>query len=197
MDNILDLNLADLRLGGRAAVPFSVGEPSPLTEQDLSRLSEPRDTQAPPIKRLRERHHSLARMLADGQPHGDAAIACGYTPARVSILMGDPAFRELVTHYRERRAERYFDGHQAMAELHKDSVEELRERLEETPEEFTIGHLMELTKLTADRTGLGVSTKSEVDVRVGLADRLTAARQRILEARAATALDVTPSHGVA
>ena len=41
--------------------------------------------------------------------------------------------------------------------------------------------------LSADRTGFGPSQKTEVNVKVGLADRLAQARERILLAR-----DVTP-----
>ncbi len=186
MQNILDLTLAEL--GHRPSKPLNVGEPVALQESDIMLLSEDRGTQAPPIKKLRERHHSLARMLADGMKDGDAAIACGFSASRVSILKGDPAFQELVAFYRERRAERYYDGHKAMAELHLDTVMELTDRLEEKPEDFSLGHLMELAKLTADRTGLGVSTKTNVDVRVGLADRLTSARERVLRMR-----DVTPA----
>jgi hypothetical protein len=153
----------------------------------LLQLSAPRETTAPGIKKLRERHHALARQLALGTHPGEAAIICGYSASRVSILQSDPAFSELVAHYRAGAAERYFDGHSAMAELHVDAIEELRERLEETPEEFSHGQLMDLAKLTADRTGLGPSSKTEVDVKFGMADRMAAGR-----IRAAAMRDVTP-----
>jgi hypothetical protein len=189
-DSEFELPELGLRIGGRAKKALSFGEPEPLGEDDLRRLAEPRQSTAEPIKKLRERHHALARMIASGMKPGEAAIACGYTAARVSILLSDPTFEELVAHYADLRKERYFDGLQVMAELHMDAVEEIRDRLENEPEEFTIGQLMELTKLTADRTGKGPSTKTEVDVKVGLADRLQAGYARALAALGMR--DVTP-----
>lgn len=188
----IDLPELGLRIGGRAKQPLSFSEGDALTSADIARLNEPRETSAPLIKKLRERHHALARMLAIGTSPGEAAIVCGYSASRVSILQGDPAFAELVAHYREVKTERYFDGMQAMAELHLDAVEEIRERLEEAPDDFSTGHLMELMKLTADRTGKGPSTKSEVDVKIGLADRLQAGYSRVQEMRAQRMKDVTP-----
>jgi hypothetical protein len=132
-------------------------------------------------------------MLADGMPPQQAAIVCGYSGSRISILQSDPAFMELIAHYREVRTERYFDGMQSMAELHLDAVEEIRDRLEEKPEDFTHGQLMELMKLTADRTGKGPSTKSEVDIKIGLADRLQSGYARVQALRAQQQMrDVTP-----
>jgi hypothetical protein len=189
-DSEFEMPELGLRVGGRAKKALSTGLPVDLDEDDLRRLAEPRESTAEPIKKLRERHHALARMLATGMAPGEAAIACGYSSSRVSILQGDPTFRELVSHYADLRTERYFDGLQVMAELHMDAVEEIRDRLENEPEEFTIGQLMELTKLTADRTGKGPTTKTEVDVKVGLADRLQAGYARALAARGMR--DVTP-----
>jgi hypothetical protein len=182
----IDIPELGLRIAGRAK-KLTVGEARELEEHDLLRLAEPRETTAPPIKKLRERHHALARMLASGLAPGEAGIACGYSGSRVSILQGDPAFKELVGHYRAGAAERYFDGHSVMAELHIDAVEELRERLEDDAESFSHGQLMELAKLTADRTGFGPSVKSEVNVKIGLADKLAAGRARVAQMR-----DVTP-----
>lgn len=183
----MDLPELGLRITGRAKAPLTFDISRELDEGDLQRLEEPRGATPTPIKKLRERHHALARLLAGGTPPGEAAIICGYSASRVSILMSDPAFSELVAHYRETTAERYYDAHAAMAALHVDAVEVLRERLEEAPEEFTIGQLIEAGKFSADRTGFGPSTKSEVNVKVGLADRLNQARERVSRMR-----DVTP-----
>jgi len=187
-----DLPELGLRIGGRAKSPLSYSESGPITEADLARLSEPRESHAPAIKKLRERHHALARMLADGMAPAEAAIVCGYSLSRISILQSDPAMMELIAHYRDVRTERYFDGMQAMSELHLDATEELRERLESDPESFTHGQIMELMKLTADRTGKGPSTKTEVDVKIGLADRLQAGYARVQAAREQRMKDVTP-----
>lgn len=185
----LDIDIAGLglRTSGRASKPLSFSHSRDLGPDDLERLEEPRGSTAPSIKKLRERHHALARLLAAGVAPSEASLMCNYSMSRISILLSDPSFKELLTLYREGAKERYFDGHQAMAELHLDSIEELRERLEEEPESFSHGQLMELAKLTADRTGLGPSTKTEVDVKIGLADKLAAGRKRVAAMR-----DVTP-----
>lgn len=187
----MELDLEGLGLGlrttGRAKAPLTFSQSRDLEEQDLLMLAEPRGSVAPPIKKLRERHHALARMLASGVAPSEAAIMCNYSVSRISILQEDPSFKELLNHYREGAKERYFDGHSAMAELHVDAIEELRERLEEDSASFSHGQLMELAKMTADRTGLGPSTKTEVDVKIGLADKLAAGRQRVAAMR-----DITP-----
>lgn len=183
----LNLEGLGLRISGRASSPLTHSINRELTEEDFELLSAPRQSEAPPIKKLRERHHALARILASGVSHSEASLICNYSISRISILLDDPSFKELIHLYRETTAEKYFDGHKAMAELHLDSIEELRERLEDDPENFSNGQLMELAKLTADRTGLGPSTKTEVDVKVGLADRMAAGRKRVAAMR-----DITP-----
>lgn len=185
--NDFSLEGLGLRITGRPSAPLVFNEVRQLEESDLQLLSEPRGSEAPPVKKLRERHHALARVLASGVPPSEASLICNYSVSRISILLADPSFQELMVLYREGAKERYFDGHSAMAELHLDSIEELRERLEDQPETFSHGQLMELAKMTADRTGLGPSTKTEVDVKVGLADKLAAGRKRVAAMR-----DITP-----
>lgn len=184
--NLDELGLG-LRTTGRAALPLTASTGRDLTPEDLALLNSPRESTAQPVKKLRERHHALARILAQGTAPGEAAIICGYSASRVSILLSDPAFAELVEFYRDGVRERYLDAHTAMSELHIDAVEELRERLEDTPEDFTIGHLLDVAKFSADRTGFGPSSKTEVNVKVGIADRLREAQKRVAAMR-----DITP-----
>ncbi len=171
-----------LRTNGRARKPLTAVLNRPLTEQDILSLQEERQTQAPKIRKLRDRHHALARAIASGLSESDASILCGYDKSRVSILKGDPAFSELVTFYRGKVDEKYYGMHERMAGLGQDAVDELADRLEDGPEDFSINQLLELTKGMADRTGHGVSTKAEVNVKFGLAERLASARQRTEEA---------------
>lgn len=153
-----------------------------LDEADVEMLLAARDRgnvlpSAEPIKRLRETHHALAKAIADGLSQTDAAIRTGYSISRVSILMGDPTFQELVEHYRENRALAYRDMHQAMADLGLDALQELHARLEETPEELSNQLLHDIAKTFADRTGYAPVAKS-VNVNVDIAGRLAAARKR-------------------
>lgn len=174
-----------LRTTGRTAKPLSAVLVRELDEADLALLDTERGIKAPPLKRLSERHHALARCLASGTMSvGEAAINCGYTLSRVSILQADPAFQELVHFYRQDVNSKYLDMHGILAGLSIDAAMELRERLEADAEadekKLTVTALIELTKLGADRTGFGPQS-SQLNVNVDLAGRLEAARKRVAQ----------------
>lgn len=153
-----------------------------LDEADLVMLGEEKGSKAPALKRLSERHHALARCLSQGMAPGDAAITCGYVASRVSVLQADPAFQELLAFYRQDVNMKYLDMHGVLAGLSLDAAMELRERLETDAQadekKISVGQLVELTKLGADRTGYGPQS-SQVNVNVDLAGRLEAARKRV------------------
>lgn len=174
------------RTTGRAAKPVSATFVRELDSADIALLGEEKGSKAPPLKRLSERHHALARCLAQGMAPGDAAITCGYVASRVSILQADPAFQELLAFYRQDVNSKYLDMHSVLAGLSLDAAMELRERLETDVEaeekKVSVGQLIELTKLGADRTGFGPQS-SQVNVNVDLAGRLQAARERVAQRR--------------
>lgn len=186
----LDLDALGLNIAGAPPKPLVIEEVTELEASELAVLVTNRDTSAPKLKKLRERHHALAKMLASGVSEGDAAIACGYSNSRISILKSDPSFQELLNFYGDKAKERFYDVNESLGALSRDAVEEIRERLEEEPESFTVGQLESLAKLALDRTGHGPSTKTEVNVKVGMADRLEAARLRAQERR--KMIDITP-----
>ena len=174
---------------GRKPAPLTAAVTRPLEAADLAALSEPRGTTAPELKRVTERHHALARALASGLSEGEAAALVGYSQSRVSILKDSPAFRELLELYRDQRDTQFAEFHALLAGLATDAALELRERLENDPEELSVGQLMDILRTGADRTGYGPTSKQETTVRVDLSARLEAARQRAIEAQA---IDVTP-----
>lgn len=184
----MDAPLDIIRTRGRAERPVTAELLRPLTEADLALLSEEKGSAAPPLKRLRDRHHAIARLLAGGMRPGQVAAITGYDVSRISILQDDPAFRELLAFYREDVNSAYLGLHEQLAGLSADAVVILRERYEEDPDQFTAGQLMEMIKLGADRTGHGPKTVNETNININLADRLNAARQRIAERM----IDVTP-----
>src|SRR5690348_6944168 len=96
-----------LRTAGRAAKAVSASVIRELDETDLALLADEKGSKAAPLKRISERHHALARCLASGMAPGNAAITCGYAPSRVSILLDDPAFQELLAFYRADVNEKY------------------------------------------------------------------------------------------
>jgi len=180
----------DLRLGGRAKAPLTAFEDGELSEEDLAALATERGTKPPEVKRMRDRHHALARLLAEGVSEAEASLITRYDISRISILKNDPMFQELVSHYRAMVSKEFIDMQKKLASLGMDAADILQERLEEAPDDVSTGQLMQLLTISADRTGNGPSSKTEVNVKVGLADRLAEARQRAIAAR--TMRDVTP-----
>lgn len=173
-----------LRTTGRASRQVSATVVRALDAADLALLGEERGARAAPLKRLSERHHALARCLASGMAPGDAAITCGYVASRVSILQADPAFQELLSFYRQDVDSKYLDMHGVLAGLSLDAAMELRERLEADidadEKKISVGQLMELVKVGADRTGHGPQS-SQLNVNVDMAVRLEAARKRVAQ----------------
>lgn len=180
----LSLELAPLRTRGRAPIEITIEETRPLRRDDLVLLQEEKGSKTTPLKRLSERHHSLAKAIASGMKPGEAGIVFGYSASRVSILQADPSFKELVKFYSEQKDAQYVEMHERLAGLSVDALEELRQRLEDDPEQFSNGLLLDLVTKLADRTGHGPSSSStQVNVNVNLAGRLQAARERVAKAR--------------
>src|SRR6056297_3401108 len=98
----MDLGLNIVNLGaGRPRKPLEAEAVRPLEQADLELASTvERNSQPPAIKRITDRHHALARLLAAGTPEGEAALILGYDNSRVSILKQSPAFQELLDLYR-------------------------------------------------------------------------------------------------
>lgn len=176
MVGIVDLRVA-LQSRSNVAEPLTSAKVRDLTPADLAALQAPRGVTAPAVKRLRDSHHALARVLATGVDESEAALICGYSPSRVSILKADPTFAELIAHYRAIKSAEFADAGARMASLSVEVIEELRERLEDSPESFTNGTLDNLLKTLTDRTGFGPKA-TQVNINVGLADRLDAAIKR-------------------
>jgi hypothetical protein len=184
----MDLGLEILRTTGRRGKDLNPEVVRELVPEDLAALQVERGVQKAPalkLQRLSERHRNLARLLAAGKTDYEVAIITGYTPGRVSILKSDPAMQNLIKHYREEVDIIYTTVNEKLAHVAGTALEVLQDRLEdeEAAAEMTVGQLIEITKLGADRTGNGPTTKSEVAVNVSIADRLESARKRVLESR--------------
>ena len=183
----MDIDFDSLRTRGRAPKAVNGAVVRALDATDLACLGAEKGSTASPLKRISERHHALARNLAGGMPEGEAAIVCGYDLSRVSILKADPTFQELLAFYRKDVQNAYRGLHDRLFGLAMDAVEELSDRLEQTPETLSVGQLIEVAKMGSDRTGFGPqSQQTNVNVNVDLASRLEAARKRVAERRATT-----------
>lgn len=185
----LDVDLLSLARPGRRQKPLSASFLRPIRESDLARLATDAATPAKQVQKLKDRHHSLARLLASGVAEGEAAIIVGYDLARVSVLKSDPAFSELVSFYREKVDVAFAETMDQLAGLNRDALLELRERIENEPEKFSNEELRKLLETSLDRSGYGPTHKQETTVNISLSEKLESARKRALEARRAQIID--------
>lgn len=167
-----------LRTTGRAAKPMLAEMERELGLDDVESLLGEKGVQAPQIKEFRERHHALARLIAEGRKPGEAAILQRYSQSRMSVLLADPSFRELVAHYQSIVNEEFVDFQAKLSELALDAAMILQSRMEERPDDLSDALVLQIVQVGADRTGHGPSSKTEVNVKVGLADRLAEATRR-------------------
>jgi hypothetical protein len=175
-------NLDLVRGRGRAAKPPVVTYEREMTSTDIERLESQRGAVAPARKKLRDRHHSVARYLAMGMKPGEDSAVTGFAPSTISILRADPTFNELVTFYRENTDARVAEFHERTVSLAIDAVNELHERLEDTEEVMSSSMVLEVAKFAADRTGHAPQTHS-TNIQVNnFSDRLAEARQRLSQA---------------
>ena len=188
---VLDLpEFDDLTLEGRpGGKPLVVEGVRELTGADLALLGGHTPRQ-PTLKQVRSRHHALAKAIASGLTVTEAAMVAGYTVAHANTLNTDPTFTELVAFYRKHVLDEYTDMHARLAGLGDDMIAELRQRLEEAPEEISFSQLLKGIEVLADRTGHGPQT-SQLNVNVNVASRLELARKRAETVRRERVLELT------
>lgn len=143
-----------------------------LTRADLAALNGPRGVNTPKsIQRIRSSHHALARCLASGMNNPQAGLVTGYSQSRVYLLQQDPAFIALVEEYKNEAKEIFADLQERMTNISLDAIEELQERLDASPEGFSIGMLLDVVKAFADRTGHGPGQEVKLSVSSSMIDR--------------------------
>lgn len=159
------MDVGSARGGRRPAEPLLCEIVRSLGEADLPLLRNPpsQGSRAPTVQKLSHSHHALARELAKGTvSDAEAGLIAGYSLSRISILRGDPAFRELLVHYETQRELVFVDVLERMRLLGMNSVEELQDRLENKPEEFSARELMELTELMLVKGRAGPGSRQAV-----------------------------------
>lgn len=181
----LRLNLG----GGRTSRPLSVTWVRDLTLEDIVTLGTTQgDIQPVPVKELRNKHHAICKLLAQGKKPGEVSAILGIGAGRVSVLLMDPAVQDLLAYYQDLGTEE-FARHQAeMGEmLHSlgvDSIQVLHEKLLDAPESFTAKDLLSIATMTADRSGHGPSSTVNQNVAHSI-DDATLAKIRASTAPAA------------
>lgn len=190
--HILDLESVSVRTRGRARRPLQAEVVRDLAPSDLAMLDVRRDSKPPRLMRLRDSHHRLAQVLAVGASPGEAGMQTGYSQSRISILLADKSFQDLIEVYRRDNARlraEYADMATANMIRGERIIEEALEAVADADEPVSLGELRPVLDIVADRADrFGYPKKStQVNVNLDFAGKLEAARRR-----SGLTLDVTP-----
>jgi hypothetical protein len=141
IEGILDED--DLR---ELAFGYGPGDVKPADEDDPSDL-----------KKIREKHHHVARLIAGGHNQRMTAQLTGYNESYISILLNNPAMRELVELYRIQSGAAVKLATEKLATVGLKALEKLEEKIE--ADELNANELTSAAKLGLDRGGLGPQSK--------------------------------------
>lgn len=82
-----------------------------------------------PVKKITPRHHTMARLVAEGLRDVDVAGMTGYTPTRIYQLKNDPLVKGLIEFYCAEMNARFRDVHERKKQLGLLAIERLMEKL--------------------------------------------------------------------
>lgn len=130
------------------------------------------------LKRLRDSHHAVARMMALGLTEAQVSLQTGYALSRLSVLKQDKSFAELVEFYRRDKDSVSESIEDKMMLMLRDFMQAAHEELLDD-EEIPFPQKLEALKLLADRTGFAPVQRSITkNLNVNIGERLDAARKR-------------------
>lgn len=150
-----------------------------LVPEDLIGLGE-QQPRPSVIKRLRDHHHLVARMVAEGRRTGEIARETGLCLSRVSILKSDPAFQQLVEMYRinlnQLQELAFYDCERKRALLKANAYDHLNERYEDEPENITPAEALAHLEFAEGKVSKNLNLNVELEP---LADRHERHRRHI------------------
>jgi len=153
-----------------------------LSREDLQHLAKRRAPVG--VQSLKDSHHRVARAVASGLNNIQTADACGITTARVSQLRQDPAFIDLVAHYRSMLTAEWIREADPVVEMlgaiRQKSLAMIEDKIDQAAanDEFLPSRdLASFAELGLDRTGYGKVNKN-VNINVDFAAKLEQARKR-------------------
>jgi hypothetical protein len=129
-----------------------------LTESEAAALR-PARTKQQDLRVLRQSHHQLAKLLAQGRSPGDCALITGYTLGAIENLRNNGVFVELIGSYKvtEELIAADLAGQEAVLKFA--TLAKLQRLLEAEPEdglkEFTIGQLQDQLKVLQSKVAGG------------------------------------------
>jgi len=125
--------------------------PDMTSKSALGHQPPPITSKPPPLKRLRETHHRLAQLLAEGRKSVEISRITGYSQSRISILQNDPLFSGLLADYQDQNRAAFVDVARRLEALGLSAMEEIRDRLEMDPEGFSNKELLGVLKVVFGR----------------------------------------------
>src|SRR5215475_4085603 len=157
---------------GRTGVQLLMTKSRDLTQGDLLLLAtqpkKERHVPAPTIQTLRATHHQAARLIARGLTYQQVAREVGRTAQRISDLMRDPTFCELVVYYEKQVEEVVTEESIEFGGIVKDvarlALEEIQERLDDPVKrsQIPVGELRQLAGDALSRTVLPQKTAQPI-----------------------------------
>lgn len=180
--------MAQLGRGANAVKqPVEVNDIRVLSRADLAVLAQPRPSQS--LQALRDTHHHMARAVASGLSNIEIAENCGRSINYVSILRNDPAFAELVAHYRAILTAEWKETADPVVTFMRNNalkaqamISDKLDHAAEQGEFLPTRDLLGIAEFGSDRTGYGKVNKN-VNINVDFAAQLEAARRRSAGAR--------------
>jgi DNA-binding CsgD family transcriptional regulator len=168
----------------------------PVERADLAHLTVRREPTT--IQTLRDNHHRIARAVASGMSGAEIAATCGVSINRVSMLKSDPAFADLVAHYRAVITSEWAQADTVIEFMRTNALKAqamISDKLDDASDKgefLPTRDLLGIAELGLDRTGYGKVNKN-LNINVDFAAKLEAARTRSARAPAARTIEATPA----
>jgi hypothetical protein len=148
------------------------------------------------LDQYRERHHAVARLIAIGATHDHIRRQTGITFKRISVLLNDPTFKELVTLYRKdidkiwnKNVDQYLDLGMGVMIQSESMIQDQLEEADEAGEKLPLLTLNRLSQDRADR--FGYPKTSQVEHKHDFAALLDRAIERSGKAREVKVIEST------
>ena len=155
------------------------------------------------VKAFKDSHHLVARLFAAGLRPGEVAERAGYSGTRISVLLGDPSFQNLIAEYRREETIAFAltrdDYYERATRARNIALRLVEDKLADVaPDDVTIRELMGIHDSLADRTGYG-KRSTQVNVNVDFAAQLDRAikRSETAGARSSTAIEHSSGQAMA
>lgn len=129
-----------------------------LEPDDILRVGSGSLLSHPPLQKIRAIHHRIAQLIGQGFTYMEIAEMVGSSYQRITKLVVDPTFMELVSYYQEQISEKAIeDGQRIKSKLKvisETALDELTDRMmdDERRTEMPTSELRKIVELGADRT---------------------------------------------